>query len=51
MGHSAINVTVDIYGHLLQGSDRDAIERLARAIGSRTVASATEEELGIAASA
>jgi integrase len=32
MGHSSINVTVDIYGHMLQGTDRDAIERLERAI-------------------
>ncbi len=44
MGHSSINVTVDVYGHKLQGSDRDAIERLERAIGSRMVASATEDE-------
>ena len=44
MGHSSINVTVDVYGHMLQGSDRDAIERLERAIGSRMVATATEEE-------
>jgi integrase len=33
MGHSSINVTVDIYGHMLRGSDRDAINRLELALG------------------
>jgi integrase len=38
MGHSSINVTVDIYGHMLEGSNRDAIARLEQALGSKTVA-------------
>jgi len=28
MGHSSINVTVDVYGHLLPGGDTRAVERL-----------------------
>ncbi len=39
MGHSSIMVTVDIYGHMLQGSARDAISRLETSIGSKMVAS------------
>ena len=42
MGHSSIVVTVDIYGHMLKGASRDAIDRLERALGSKTVA---EEEV------
>ena len=41
MGHSSINVTVDIYGHMLKGASRDAIDRLEVALGSKLVA---EEE-------
>jgi hypothetical protein len=28
MGHSSIDVTVDIYGHLVPGGNRQAIDRL-----------------------
>jgi integrase len=28
MGHSSIQVTVDVYGHLVPGGDRDAVDRL-----------------------
>jgi integrase len=28
MGHSSINVTVDIYGHLVPGGNRQAVNRL-----------------------
>ena len=42
MGHSSISVTVDIYGHMLKGSNRDAIHRLDIALGSKTVAEADE---------
>jgi hypothetical protein len=28
MGHSSINVTVDIYGHLVPGGNRQAVDRL-----------------------
>jgi integrase len=28
MGHSSIQVTVDIYGHLLKGGNRSAVDRL-----------------------
>jgi hypothetical protein len=38
MGHSSIAVTLDIYGHMLRGKDREAIDRLAAALGSKTVA-------------
>ena len=32
MGHSSINVTVDIYGHLVPGGNRQAVDRLDDAI-------------------
>ena len=28
MGHHSIQVTVDIYGHLIQGSNKQAVDRL-----------------------
>jgi integrase len=28
MGHSSINVTVDIYGHLIPGGNRQAVDKL-----------------------
>jgi integrase len=28
MGHSSIQVTVDIYGHLIPGGNRKAVDRL-----------------------
>lgn len=28
MGHSSINVTVDIYGHLVSGGNRQAVDKL-----------------------
>jgi integrase len=28
MGHSSINVTVDIYGHLVPGGNRQAVDKL-----------------------
>ena len=28
MGHNSINVTVDIYGHLVPGGNRQAVDRL-----------------------
>jgi len=28
MGHSSIQVTVDIYGHLIPGANRQAVDRL-----------------------
>ena len=28
LGHSSIQVTVDIYGHLVPGSNREAVDRL-----------------------
>ena len=41
MGHSSINVTFDIYGHLMKDSNQEAATRLGNAIfgdGSKTVA-------------
>jgi len=32
LGHSSIQVTVDLYGHLIPGANRAAVDRLARAI-------------------
>ena len=31
MGHSSIQLTVDRYGHFIPGTNRGAVERLARA--------------------
>src|SRR5687767_5465198 len=38
MGHSSISVTVDIYGHMLKDSNRDAVARLEQALGCKMVA-------------
>jgi hypothetical protein len=35
MGHSSINVTVDIYGHLVPGGNRQAVDKLDNANGSK----------------
>jgi integrase len=32
LGHSSIKVTVDLYGHLIQGADRQHVEALTEAI-------------------
>ena len=40
MGHSSITVTVDIYGHMLKDSNRDAVARLEQALGCKMVATA-----------
>jgi len=39
MGHSSINVTVDIYGHLVPGGNRQAVDKLddAPAVARKTV--------------
>jgi hypothetical protein len=42
MGHSSISVTVDIYGHMLKDSNRDAVARLEHALGCKTVATAND---------
>jgi integrase len=39
MGHSSIQVTVDVYGHFIPGKNRGAVERLARAT-SRSISHA-----------
>ena len=33
MGHSSIQVTVDVYGHLIPGANRQAVDRLDDATG------------------
>ena len=33
MGHSSIQVTVDVYGHLIPGANRQAVDRLDEATG------------------
>ena len=32
MGHSSIQVTVDMYGHLIPGGNKQAVDRLANAV-------------------
>ena len=36
MGHSSIQVTVDVYGHFIPGNNRGAVERLASATSRTT---------------
>ena len=43
MGHSSIQVTVDIYGHLIPGANRQAVDRLDDATGRNPGATAKEE--------
>ncbi len=33
LGHSSINVTVDLYGHIRPGANREAVDRLAALTG------------------
>ena len=42
LGHSSIQITVDLYGHLVPGANRNAVDRLAEATGRNL--SATDEE-------
>jgi hypothetical protein len=35
MGRSSITISPDIYGHMLKDADRDAIDRLEIALGSK----------------
>ena len=32
LGHSSIQVTVDVYGHFIPGANRAAVDRLAKAV-------------------
>ncbi len=43
LGHHSIQVTVDLYGHLMPGANRSAVDRLAAATSSNLYAT-TEEE-------
>jgi len=38
MGHSSINVTVDIYGHLVPGGNRQAVDKLDDVLAVRKTA-------------
>jgi integrase len=42
MGHSSIQVTVDIYGHLIPGANRQAVDRLDDATRRNPRATRTE---------
>lgn len=44
MGHASIQVTVDIYGHLLQGGNRGAVDRLDDTTSQRTPGALTTVE-------
>ncbi len=33
MGHSSIQVTVDLYGHLIPGGNKQAVDRLDEPVG------------------
>ena len=43
MGHSSIQITVDIYGHLIPGANRQAVDRLDDATGRNPDATGKEE--------
>jgi len=43
LGHSSIQVTVDIYGHLIPGANRAAVDRLDDATGRNPTAAANEK--------
>jgi integrase len=43
MGHSSIQVTVDIYGHLIPGTNRQAVDRLDDATGRNPCATEKDE--------
>ena len=45
LGHSSIQITVDLYGHLVPGANRNAVDRLAEATG-RNLAATGEEARG-----
>ena len=42
LGHHSIQVTVDLYGHLVPGANRGAVDRLASATGSNLYATSDE---------
>jgi len=42
LGHSSIQVTVDLYGHLVPGTNRGAVDRLAAATGCNLYATGDE---------
>lgn len=48
MGHSSIAITVDLYGHLIPGGNRQAVDRLDEAVPTRWdgVGSATPAQPG-----
>jgi integrase len=41
MGHHSIKITVDIYGHLVPGANKQAVDRLDDATGRNLYATAT----------
>ena len=42
LGHSSIQITVDLYGHFIPGANRQTVDRLSKAIeGARAQQSAT----------
>jgi len=43
LGHHSIQVTVDLYGHLMPGANRSAVDRLAAATSSNLYATIEEE--------
>ncbi|MGE3538891.1 MAG: hypothetical protein AB7N91_15845 [Candidatus Tectimicrobiota bacterium] len=44
-GHSSIQVTVDIYGHLMPGANRQAVDRLDDTTDATPAQPATKKEL------
>lgn len=47
LGHHSIKVTVDIYGHLVPGANKEAVDRLDDATGRNLYATKTKKELTI----
>ena len=48
LGHSSIKLTMDTYGHLFEGSDRDSADKMERLFGLGAVPSEKETQSRIA---
>jgi integrase len=44
LGHSSIKLTMDTYGHLFEGSDRESAEQMDRLFGSASVLNASRDQ-------
>jgi Phage integrase family len=45
LGHSSIKLTMDTYGHLFEGSDRDSADKMERLFGTGSESDKEETEI------